>query len=321
MIKEKKSVSVIIPNFNRATLMRAIGSCLQQTIGLDALEVLVIDDCSTDESRNFANRLGGAFVESVKVFANERNRGPGYCRNKGIDCAEGNYLFFLDSDDFLVPNAIEKMYRCAEETGSEIVIAKKARMDGRIHASGSTRETRMKADIYDSDAFFTIGPASKLFKSNFVQTNNIRFNETRRWGEDQPFVIDSYFSASQISILADQIYTYIDGDHLSLTKQDNRHGDKLETALQVLDIIARKSKKDSSAFRAAIFSNSVLPAIVELVSKRCLSSGDISALKFLFATYFEPSVSEKLTQKEAELARQFLSSVLVSSEKRRRVLG
>ena len=105
----RKRVSVIIPNFNRATLLRAIGSCLQQTLGLDSLEVLVIDDCSTDNSRNFANRLGSAFLESVKVFANERNRGPGYCRNKGIDCAEGDYLFFLDSDDFLVSNALEKM--------------------------------------------------------------------------------------------------------------------------------------------------------------------------------------------------------------------
>lgn len=194
-------VSVIIPTFNRKTLLRALGSALQQSIGLKSVEVIVVNDFSTDNTRELMEGLVSAFPQNIKLINNLKNSGPGNSRNAGIDAAKGDYLLFLDSDDFLTQNSLEKMVLCAKENLSDIVLGKKNNLDGTTHAPGSTAKTVLKASIYNAPLMHTIGPASKLFRSEFIRKNNIRFSENRKWGEDQPFVIKSYFTASNIPYL------------------------------------------------------------------------------------------------------------------------
>ncbi|MFZ4855395.1 MAG: glycosyltransferase family 2 protein [Desulfuromonadaceae bacterium] len=97
-------ISVVIPVYNRAaTILRAVNSALNQTVS--PLEVLVVDDCSSDETVNTIITL---FDTRVRVLSMGSNQGAQSARLKGIHEALGTYVVFLDSDDELLPDSIEK---------------------------------------------------------------------------------------------------------------------------------------------------------------------------------------------------------------------
>ncbi len=111
-------ISIIIPTYNRAQLLpRAISSCLEQS--LDDIEIIVVDDGSTDNTNNVVNSLS----EKVNYVKLNRNGGAQQARNKGIDIAKGEYLKFFDSDDLLEPGAINRELQLAREQAADIVVS------------------------------------------------------------------------------------------------------------------------------------------------------------------------------------------------------
>lgn len=100
----KQTVSVVIPCFNsQDTIARAISSVLDQTV--QVLEIILIDDCSSDQTTNVVNRIINENLTSVKIslLRSPVNMGPGYARNLGLEKAEGAFVAFLDADDVWHP--------------------------------------------------------------------------------------------------------------------------------------------------------------------------------------------------------------------------
>ena len=115
----KPAVSVIVAVYNAEKwLRRCVKSALAQT--LKNIEILLIDDGSTDASSAICDEFATADPR-VKVFHHE-NQGVSITRQFGIDHAEGDYLIYLDSDDFVAPSIYEKMYAGAKESDADIVI-------------------------------------------------------------------------------------------------------------------------------------------------------------------------------------------------------
>lgn len=109
-----KLVSVIIPCYNaQEWIAEAIDSCLRQTY--PRVEIIVIDDGSTDASLEIIKSYG----EKV-IWETGLNRGGNYARNRGLVLAKGEYIQYLDADDYLLPEKIAKQVRCLEETGADI---------------------------------------------------------------------------------------------------------------------------------------------------------------------------------------------------------
>ena len=109
-------VSVIIPTYNRSrTIERAIRSVLIQTY--TDLEVIVVDDCSTDNTADIVHCIKD---DRVKYFRLECNQGACVARNVGIDMAKGDYIAFQDSDDEWMAEKLEKVLSVMEETQSDI---------------------------------------------------------------------------------------------------------------------------------------------------------------------------------------------------------
>ena len=112
-------VSIIIPMYNAERfIVYTINSLLAQT--LKDIEILVMDDCSTDQCASMVKETFGD-NEHVVYYKMEQNGGPAKARNKGIELAKGEYVTFLDSDDGIVIDALEKLYNAAKEFDADVV--------------------------------------------------------------------------------------------------------------------------------------------------------------------------------------------------------
>ena len=118
---EKKipQISVVIPMYN---VENYVGECLDSLLGqtFQDFEVIIIDDASPDNSYEICKKLYGV-NEKVRIIRHEKNQGLGPARNTGIENARGKYIYFVDSDDAILPKALEILFNVAEKTGADVV--------------------------------------------------------------------------------------------------------------------------------------------------------------------------------------------------------
>lgn len=110
-------VSIIIPIYNAAPYVeKCLRSVMAQTYR--KLEVIIVDDCGTDNSMDIVKALIDAYNKQdikFRILKHEKNKGPGAARNTGIKVATGEYVFFMDSDDLIIPICIELMMKLAKQ--------------------------------------------------------------------------------------------------------------------------------------------------------------------------------------------------------------
>ena len=112
-------VSIIIPVYNSESSLRTcLDSAVQQS--LDDIEVICVDDCSTDRSSDVLSSIADT-DRRIRIIKHSSNQGEGTARNTGIDNAEGEYIFHLDADDTIPLDAMEKLYKEAHEHDSDMV--------------------------------------------------------------------------------------------------------------------------------------------------------------------------------------------------------
>lgn len=115
-------LSIIVPVYNMAgdnKLNYCIDSLLNQSIS--DYEIIAVDDCSTDNSLDILNEYAGKYPDRMKVITSEKNGHQGTAKNKGIKAASGEWIAFMDSDDWAAPDMYEKLLNRALETGADIV--------------------------------------------------------------------------------------------------------------------------------------------------------------------------------------------------------
>ncbi|GIG65936.1 hypothetical protein Pen01_22310 [Phytomonospora endophytica] len=216
-------MSIVVPAYNAMPyLTRSIESALGQTIGHDDMEIIVVDDGSTDDSGDEADRFAAAHPKVVRAVHQPNSGGPGAPRNTALDIATGKYVFFLDADDYLGPEAIERMVAMAEENGSDVVLGKMVGVAGRRVPKVMFKKTRRKVSLYGSEVYWTLSPL-KLFRRELVENLGLRFPVGAAFGEDQPFVAKAYINARVISVVADYDCYYA-------TRRPDANGVTLKTA-------------------------------------------------------------------------------------------
>ncbi|MFW6694103.1 glycosyltransferase family 2 protein [Streptomyces sp. MAR4 CNX-425] len=218
---EKPHVSVVIAAYNAMPyLTRCIDSVLGQSLPPDAVEVVAVDDGSTDGTGAELDRFAQLHPGRIRVEHQENSGGPAAPRNRGIELARGRYVFFLDADDYLGPEALERMAAMADSNGSDVVLGKLVGVGGRGVPTSMFKRDQPDADLYSSRIFWVLTP-TKLFRRDLIERHGLRFPEDMRTGEDQVFVTRAYLHAAKVSVVAsyDCVYWVLrdDGGNLTTT--------------------------------------------------------------------------------------------------------
>ncbi|MGV9989394.1 glycosyltransferase family 2 protein [Streptomyces sp. NPDC003374] len=232
-------VSVIVPAYNAMPeLTDCITSAMEQTIGLDRLEIIAVNDGSTDGTGEELDRLA-AMCPSMHVIHQENSGTAAVPRNVALDLAQGDYVFFLDSDDYLGPDALRRMVAMADENNTDIVLGKMVSVGGRPVPTAVFKTTQPRTDIFSSAAYRTLG-CWKLFRRSLLEKLNLRFPPFRNT-EDKPFTAAAYLNANGISVVADYDCYYhrdrANGNNLTLTAQNLSH--RLQGTRMCFETVAR----------------------------------------------------------------------------------
>jgi glycosyltransferase involved in cell wall biosynthesis len=216
---------VIIPAYNSMPeLTKCVTSVMEQTLGLDKIEIIAVDDGSTDGTADELDRLAH-LCSRLRVVHQPNSGGAGGPRNTGLDRAGGDYVFFLDSDDYLGPDALRRMVAMADENRTDVVLGKMVSVGGRAVPTAVFSHNQPRTDVFSSAAYRTLG-CWKLFRRSLIERLDLRFPPYRNC-EDKPFTAAAYLNADGISVVADYDCYYSrnrqNGNNLTLTAADLVH--------------------------------------------------------------------------------------------------
>ena len=209
--------SIIIPCFNAgSTIDRCMESLEKQSIGMESLDIIAMDDCSDDDTVRKLNEWKRKY-KNIRTFSSKKWSLPGKLRNDALDMAQGEYIAFLDSDDWLDTDALKKTYSIAKEHEAEIV--------GFQYRDCYDTCTIDYVQAWKQDYFLDPGSGKeekiefyrktgirrccwdKIYKRDFVENNHFRFAEGMI-DEESLFTIPALIRAQGVYVMRESLYNY-----------------------------------------------------------------------------------------------------------------
>lgn len=224
MINNKPKLSIIAAVYNlEKYLPRCLDSLVNQT--LQDIEILCVDDGSIDSAPQIIDEYAKKYPNKIKAFHKE-NGGEFTTRNYGFERAIGEYVTFVDTDDYVEPNWAEKLYNAAKENDADIAVCGFERIDlntGKVVSKdmvgfGNTVKTLNSKENFQ--LFINPAPWNKIYKLEKVK--DLRFLPFRGFN-DMLFLLSSYIKIEKIAFVSDILYHYYlryDSQIHTVNKQD-----------------------------------------------------------------------------------------------------
>ncbi|MFF2325738.1 MULTISPECIES: glycosyltransferase family 2 protein [unclassified Streptomyces] len=198
-------------------LVRCLESVEAQTLGADRIEIVAVDDGSTDGTGEYLEDFAARSRIPTRVIRQKNSGGPSGPRNVGLDRARGRYVFFLDADDYFGDEALERMVTMADRAGTDVVLGKVVGVN-RGAPKSMWKATKERVDVYNSKVIYTLS-AQKLFRRALLERLSLRFDENLKTGEDALFTMEAYLRGAGISVISDYVCYYLvgrdDGKHVT----------------------------------------------------------------------------------------------------------
>ncbi len=254
-------VSVVVPVHNAERFVEeAIGSVFAQTLPAEQIEIVAVDDGSTDDSLAVLRRLAGEHPR-MRVLTQPGSGSAAAPRNAGIEAATGTYLFFLDADDLLTPHALEKLVEAADLVGADVAFGRLKGIGGRGVATSMFAHSTLDADMVRNHLVRALGP-TKMFRREHVLSLDHWFRPGLRNGEDLAFVLEAELTARRIVVLADGDYYVVRGhDGVHMSRIGETLDEKFAKAWSVAEVIERHT--EPGAYRDALLVRPFAGAAVE----------------------------------------------------------
>jgi glycosyltransferase involved in cell wall biosynthesis len=212
-------ITIGFPVYNvESYVQRSLTSALNQDF--DDFEIIVVDDCSADNSINVINQLVSSHskVNNVRIIRHEKNKGLAEARNTVIKNAKGDYIYFMDSDDFIIPNTLSMLFQSAEKYQADVVYGSTIKQEGDKTWTGDddilpNRQFLTKEDFINyvymtPNVHVPITVWNILFRTSFLLKNHLQFPNIR-YQEDIAFNELYHPLVERAVFLSTQTYHYV----------------------------------------------------------------------------------------------------------------
>lgn len=238
-------VSIIVPVYNSEQYLKeCLDSLVNQT--LDDIEIICINDGSTDKSLEILKSYEAKGI----TFLSQENKGVSAARNLGIENAHGEFITFVDSDDWIKPETCEILYKTAKERNTDVLLfshlnyteyslTRETRLESFEHKlNGKTTTLKESAkDIFNSPT----GICGKFYKTSLIKNNNIKFPPDINCCEDTVFFVKSCLKAGSISVINIPLYYYRRNSLNSLSKEGANSFSNAFKSIQIIKGILKNT--------------------------------------------------------------------------------
>ena len=267
------TASIIIPVYNVAQYVeKCVNSTIAQTYR--NIEIIIVNDGSTDNSADVIAEL--ARQDDRIIVINQKNAGVSSARNRGIDTARGEYILFVDGDDWLSKDCVEYMLNLANKTQSEMAISvnnfttrdKQQIIEDKID-TWSASNTVAKF-LYPG---MPIGSWNKIYRHDFLIKNGLRFQENMFMGEGMRFITDAAQRADCVGVGYRKVYWYrLNNTSSATTAPSVKHGlAALDAIKSIEDNLILKDEQILRAVRFHSWMNSFYILRILLTDKTRVS--------------------------------------------------
>lgn len=228
---------------------RSFKSILNQTMDLNDIEVIMVDDCSTDNTRNIVKAYEEKYPNFKSVYHEKNSGGCAVPRNSGLKVATGKYIMFLDPDDEFAPDMCETLYNKIETSDAEIVKCNHelvnptfSKIAYQYDKSLPEIQINCKTELPPN----SVSVCNTIHESKFLKNNNIWFPELKN-SEDMVFSIVEFFNANTMIILNNyagyKYYTNEEESHQGKATDENLEA-VIESYFITRDIIKKQNRTE-----------------------------------------------------------------------------
>lgn len=259
-----KKVSVIVPIYNASEyLSRSIESILNQSY--DNLEIILIDDASTDDSKDIIKKY--ALKDSrIRPIYSEVNQGVSRTRNMGLKSASGDYVMFIDSDDYIVKDMIKIMVDKSIKYNSDlvdsyhlIIYKNKTFLEHKPLKKDLVLGNKDNIDMITKSSYIT----GKLIDVNLLK--GLYFDEDLRRYEDLVFEHELKLRANNYCLVKDVIYYYYQVEGSLINTLGEKHKVYLDAAKIVMDLYKNESEESKQVIESMLFTNALLTGLTKVI--------------------------------------------------------
>lgn len=235
-----EKISVIIPCYNAEAYIDRCLACIEkQTYGMDSLEVILIDDASTDNTCEHMLRFEKKYQDNVVIIECRQNSGPGSIRNIGMKYATGTYVTFMDADDMADVSMLQKLQTAIAAYDADIVecdycsftdadmpVTEVRGADSFIRITNPEERGRFILDSFKTAVW------GRLYKRSFLEENSLHFPENMSYGEDNYFSGLLMLTCNAYVHIGETLYYYYQNSGGLIRKSGND-----ERIMQLADIM------------------------------------------------------------------------------------
>ena len=223
-------ISVIVPCYNvEKYILRCLKSIEEQTIGMEHLEIILVNDASEDNTLAYLKVFEDKHIDNVYIINFKKNKGSSAARNAGLNISTGKYIFFIDADDAIDKTAIEKMYLKAEEYQCDLVECGYRFGYGDAQYIAERNGDDWYKDFSDINTrkwYIAHMPKvtmwGRLWRRAFLKEHNLYLDESYSMSEDVLFTGQAMFLLRDCYYINEQLYFYyINQESLSRSEKYN----------------------------------------------------------------------------------------------------
>ena len=248
-------ISVILPVYNPGDgIEKCLASLRNQT--LQEIEFIFVDDCGTDQSMKIVEKAAAA-DKRIRIIRNPHNMGAGNARNVGIENATGEYLSFVDPDDYIATNFLELLYK-KTESKPDIVKGLRWRID--IEGNLFDKEDRSNQSIIDGLKegrplfnLFRGGHWTAIYRRDFILSRGVRYGKSNN-NEDTTFLLMANYYAKSIELENNAYYYYVAREESNVRRySDKRLRDELNSFHEKMDFLIPRFHESEDYYNYVFF--------------------------------------------------------------------